>query len=198
LNCKYKAFILTTVSLAALKDIHSLIIESQTTDSQIIKCAAKRVKIKQTYLSDNMNDMHLLKYPKFLLIILMSAILTGFAVIAPDCTQLKKGKFHSYNKQGIHIIINRIDGIQQDINTQTKDTTYWKIDWLDNCRFAASFLTGSGPKTPEEKNFYQSTVLFYEVIEIADNYYIGTTTVKAPNGTSSSTDTTWLVEKNKY
>lgn len=119
----------------------------------------------------------------------------GFISFIPDCTQLKKGRFHSYTKQGIHIIINRIDGIQQDINTKTNDTTYWKIDWLGNCRFAATYLTGSGPKTVEEKKFYQSTVLFYDVKEIADNYYIGTTTVKAPNGTSSSTDTTWLVEK---
>jgi len=127
--------------------------------------------------------------------IVTDILLMGFITIVPDCTQLKKGRFHSYNKQGIHIIINRIDGIQQDINTKTNDTIYWKIDWLDSCRFAATYITGSGPKTPEEKNFYQSTVLFYEVKELADNYYIGTTTVKAPNGISTSTDTTWLVEK---
>lgn len=123
-------------------------------------------------------------------------VIFGFTAIEPNCTQLKKGTFHSYSKRtGAHIIINRIDGIQQDVNTQTNDTTYWKIDWLNNCRFAATYLTGSGPKTTEEKNFYQSTTLFFEVKEIADNYYIGTSTVKAPNGTSTSTDTTWLVER---
>jgi len=125
----------------------------------------------------------------------ITAVLLMSFITTPDCTQLKKGIFHSYNKQGTHIIINRIDGIQQDINTKTNDTTYWKIDWLADCRFAATYLTGSGPKTPEEKNFYQSAVLFYEVKVIADNYYVGTTTVKATNGTSSSMDTTWLVER---
>jgi hypothetical protein len=137
------------------------------------------------------------KLVTFLLLLTIGFVLMSFIVTAPDCTQLKKGKFHSYTKQGTHIIINRIDGIQQDINTKTNDTTYWKIDWLDNCRFAATYLTGSGPKTEEEKKFYQSTILFYEVKEIADNYYIGATTVKAPNGNSSSTDTTWLVERDR-
>jgi hypothetical protein len=123
-------------------------------------------------------------------------IVFGFKAIEPDCTQLKKGIFHSYSKKnGAHIIINRIDSIQQDVNTKTNDTTYWKIDWLSNCRFAATYLSGSGPKTSEEKNFYQSTTLFFEVTEIADNYYVGTSTVKAPNGTSTSTDTTWLIER---
>ncbi|MFZ6023454.1 MAG: hypothetical protein ACOYVG_03260 [Bacteroidota bacterium] len=129
-----------------------------------------------------------------LLLVTSLTLLMSFMVM-PDCTQLKKGIFHSYNKTGTHFIINRIDGVQQDINTKTNDTTYWKIDWLSDCRFAATYLTGSGPKTPEEKNFYQSAVLFYEVKVIADNYYVGTTTVKAPNGTSMSTDTTWFVEK---
>ncbi len=85
----------------------------------------------------------------------------GFMDTEPDCTQLKKGRFHSYTKQGTHIIINRIDGIQQDINTKTRDTTYWKIDWLDNCRFAATYLSGSGPKSAEEKSVYLSTALFF-------------------------------------
>lgn len=113
----------------------------------------------------------------------------------PDCTQLKKGIFHSYTKQGTHIIINRIDGIQQDINTKTKDTTYWKIEWLGNCRFAATYLSGAGPTSVEEKTVYLNTTLFFEVKELADNYYVGTTTVKAPNGTSSFSDTTWLIER---
>lgn len=141
--------------------------------------------------------MKWMKKPAFLLLLLSVILSMGFISNTPDCTQLKKGRFHSYTRQGIHIVINRIDGIQQDINTKTNDTTYWKIDWLDNCRFAATYLTGSGPKTEEEKKFYQSTILFYEVKEIADNYYIGATTVKAPNGNSSSTDTTWLVERDR-
>ncbi|WP_133472649.1 hypothetical protein [Sediminibacterium goheungense] len=122
-------------------------------------------------------------------------VFMGFTATIPDCTQLKKGRFHSYTKQGTHIIINRIDSIQQDINTKTRDTTYWKIEWLGNCRFAATYLSGGGPKSAEEKNVYLSTTLFYEIKELADNYYIGTTTVKAPNGTSSFADTTWLIER---
>lgn len=139
--------------------------------------------------------MHFLKLLKYLPVLMMAVLMTGFINNVPDCTQLRKGIFHSYTKQGIHIIVKRLDGIQQDINTKTKDTTYWKIDWLNNCRFAATYLSGSGPKTEEEKKLYQSTILFYEVKEIADNYYIGTTTVKATNGSSTFTDTTWLVEK---
>lgn len=131
----------------------------------------------------------------FSLLLVSGIVLMGFIENVPDCTQLKKGRFHSYTKLGTHIIINRIDNIQQDINTQTKDTTYWKINWLGNCRFAATYLSGGGPKSAEEKNIYLSTTLFYEVKELADNYYIGTTTVKAPNGSSTFTDTTWLMEK---
>lgn len=126
----------------------------------------------------------------------ITTILTSFIIPKLDCTQLKKGVFHSYSKTtGAHIIITRMNGVQQDINTNTNDTIYWKIDWLSDCRFAATYLTGSALKTPEEKALYQSSFLFYEVKEVADNYYVGTTTIKAPNGNSMSTDTTWFTAK---
>jgi len=131
----------------------------------------------------------------FLWVLCLIVGFSSFMNGAPDCNALKTGRFHSYTKKGEHIQITRIDGIQQDVNTKTKDTTYWKIDWLGNCRFAASYLSGAGPKNDTEKRLYESTILYFDVKEIADDYYLGTTTVKAPNGTSVFTDTTWLVER---
>lgn len=128
-----------------------------------------------------------------LMVILLMASL--FYAAAPDCNTLRVGQFHSYNKKGDHIQITRIDGIQQDVNMRTKDTTYWKIDWLGNCRFAAAYLSGAGPKTETEKRLYENTILYFDIKEIADDYYVGTTTVKAPNGNSVFTDTTWLIQK---
>ena len=120
---------------------------------------------------------------------------SSFYVAVPDCNTLRVGQFHSYTKKGDHIQITRIDGIQQDVNMRTKDTTYWKIDWLGNCRFAAAYLSGAGPKTETEKRLYENTILYFDIKEIADDYYVGTTTVKAPNGNSVFTDTTWLIQK---
>jgi hypothetical protein len=131
----------------------------------------------------------------FLLILSVIVGFSSFITTVPDCNSLKTGRFHSYTKKGEHIQITRIDGIQQDVNTTTKDTTYWKIDWLGNCRFAASYLSGAGPKNDTEKRLYENTILYYEVKEIADDYYVGTTTVKAPNGNSMFTDTTWLIAR---
>lgn len=132
----------------------------------------------------------------FLLWILcMIVCLSSFMKSAPDCNALKTGRFHSYTKKGDHVQITRIDGIQQDVNTNTKDTTYWKIDWLGNCRFAASYLSGAGPKNDTEKRLYENTILYFDIKEIADDYYVGITTVKAPNGNSVFTDTTWLIKR---
>lgn len=131
----------------------------------------------------------------FCSLICIAMIASSFHRIAPDCSTLKVGKFHTYTKRGDHIQITRIDGIQQDVNTRTKDTTYWKIDWLSNCRFAATYLSGAGPKDDAEKRLYQNSILYFDIKEIADNYYVGTTTVKAPNGNSIFTDTTWLVHR---
>ncbi len=122
-------------------------------------------------------------------------VASAFYVAGPDCNTLRVGQFHSYTKKGDHIQITRIDGIQQDVNMSTKDTTYWKIDWLGNCRFAASYLSGAGPKNETEKRLYENTILYFDIKEIADDYYVGTTTVKAPNGNSVFTDTTWLIQK---
>jgi hypothetical protein len=134
----------------------------------------------------------------FSFLVVFSLILVlffSFMATPPDCNALKTGRFHSYTKKGDHIQITRIDGIQQDVNTQTKDTTYWKIEWLGNCRFAASYLSGAGPKNEAEKRLYENTILYFDIKEIADDYYIGTTTVKASNGMSVFTDTTWLVAR---
>jgi hypothetical protein len=131
----------------------------------------------------------------FCSLICIAIIASSFYGIVPDCSILKVGKFHSYTKRGDHIQITRIDGIQQDVNTRTKDTTYWKIDWLGNCRFAATYLSGAGPKDDAEKRLYQNSILYFDIKEIADDYYVGTTTIKAPNGNSVFTDTTWLVDR---
>lgn len=129
----------------------------------------------------------------FCSLICIAIIASSFYGMVPDCSTLKVAKFHSYTKRGDHIQITRIDGIQQDVNTRTKDTTYWKIDWLGNCRFAATYLSGAGPKDDAEKRLYQNSILYFDIKEIADDYYVGTTTIKAPNGNSVFTDTTWLV-----
>lgn len=133
----------------------------------------------------------------FLLLAFTSCImLFSFHPKEFNCSNLHKGRFHAYSRStGAHIIISRIDGIQQDVNTVTKDTTYWKIDWLNSCRFAATYLSGAGPKNEDQKLFYQNTILYFDILEMTNEYYVGTTTVKAPNGTSKFSDTTWYAEK---
>lgn len=138
------------------------------------------------------------KYTFLLLATIIGISLLSFHPRKFNCDSVRKGRFHTYSKTtGAHIIISRIDGIQQDVNTVTKDTTYWKIDWLNSCRFAATYLSGAGPKTEEQKLLFQNTILYFDVLEMTNEYYVGTTTVKAPNGTSSFTDTTWMNEKKK-
>lgn len=110
------------------------------------------------------------------------------------CKTIRKGRFHSYRAgTGAHTIILRTDSLQLEIRPGTKDTTFWKISWLSNCRFAAEYISGPGPRNAGELQQYRNTVLFYNIREITKDYYVGTTTIRGADGSNSYlTDTTWL------
>ncbi|NCT93673.1 MAG: hypothetical protein GXC72_04560 [Chitinophagaceae bacterium] len=110
------------------------------------------------------------------------------------CKTIRTGRFHSYRAgTGAHTIILRTDSLQLEIRPASKDTTFWKISWLSNCRFAAEYISGPGPRNEAELQRYRNTVLFYNIREITKDYYVGTTTVRGADGSNSYlTDTTWL------
>ncbi len=173
LNHKYTALILTIVSniVAAHKNYF-----------QFVYCGMTHISIRS------------------------ASLLTFFAAIAwlsftpqqtPICRDLRKGRFHVYNANREHIVINRNDSVQQEINLSTKDTIYWRLKWKTECSFDVQYV-GSSKKNAAIDAIRQDVGINYEILTITNQYYIGRTTmVSMGRSDSRFTDTTWLKERSR-
>ena len=98
-------------------------------------------------------------FTSVLLFLILLTVSSSLSSSDFDCTSIRTGIFFQYkNGNQLYSTVIRQDTLQTEINTQTGDTSYWKIRWTDNCTFSCNYISGFKSKSKEELNFYnQST-----------------------------------------
>ncbi len=113
-----------------------------------------------------------------------------------SCTDLKNGIFYYYQKNAPdHYLIYRTADFQKEVNLRTGDTTLWKIEWRDKCRYALIFESSSNQKIIENAKVLKKHKLVYTISALTDDYYCYTGSVDAPSNPQIWNDTIWLKEK---
>jgi hypothetical protein len=112
------------------------------------------------------------------------------------CKDLKNGQFHFYGKQSeAHFLIIRQDSLQKEVNLATKDTSFWKVSWIDECTYAANYLSGGGIKSEEEKNFLRSHTAIVRIQKATTGYYIIKGALYSLTSKLNVVDTVWMRAK---
>lgn len=113
-----------------------------------------------------------------------------------SCKDLKNGQFHFYGKQSeAHFLIIRQDSLQKEVNLATKDTSFWKVFWIDECTYAANYLSGGGIKSEEEKNFLRSHTAIIQIQQATTGYYIIKSALDSLPSKLNVVDTVWMRAK---
>ena len=130
-------------------------------------------------------------------VILLAVLLPGFILgqKKTKCKKVKTGNFYFYPaKSSNTFLISRNDSLQKEINLQTMDTSFWKLEWKTPCSFTLTFLKKTGKVSEEERTFLKSNRTVIEILEITKDYYVfkgWLDNVTAP----SITDTLWMKKK---
>jgi len=85
--------------------------------------------------------------------------------------------------------------MQKEINLVTKDTSYWKVNWIDECTYTANYLSGGGMKSEEEQNFLRSHTTILQIMNSTPAFYIIKGSLDSLNSKMSIIDTVWIKPK---
>ena len=138
------------------------------------------------------------KYPFFsaLLFVILMTVTSAQSLPDFDCTAIYTGRFFQYKKENqLYSTIVRQDSLQTEINTQTGDTSYWKIRWTDNCTFSCNYISGLKSKSKEELDFYNQSTLVFKVKTLNAEYYNYDAELKFKSQSMSFSDTLWRQRK---
>jgi hypothetical protein len=126
-------------------------------------------------------------------------ILLPFLVLgqlkSTHCEKVKTGNFYFYppkSQKGFLII--RDNTTQKEINLQTGDTSFWRINWQSPCAFTLSFLKKSQPVSNEELSFYNSHKTVVEILAVTKDGYVFKGGLDNM-ATSNVTDTLWFKKR---
>ncbi len=147
---------------------------------------------------DQLYMLHFVKQhkPTFLIVLLLIVgLFTNWQSFTISCKELKNGQFHFYGKQSsVHYLIIRQDSIQKEVNLATKDTSCWKVGWIDECTYTANYLSG-GMKSEEEQNFLRSHITIIQIQKATRDFYIIKGSLDSLNSKMSMVDTVWRKPK---
>lgn len=122
--------------------------------------------------------------------------LLSFKFMDFNCSSVKNGTFHFYQNKGqYHSLILRKDSLQTEINTNTGDTSYWRVAWTSDCTFTIAYMSGSKPKSQQELDFYKQSTLKFDVTNVTKDYYTYNALFSYNNSSKQFSDTMWLHEK---
>ena len=119
--------------------------------------------------------------------------ITSYSTLSDfDCTSVHTGHLYQYkNGTQLYSTIIREDSLQTEINSQTGDTTYWKIRWTDNCTFTTTYLSGLKAKSEQELDFYRQTVTVIKIRTVTQTYFTYDAELKNKYISKKISDTAW-------
>lgn len=110
-----------------------------------------------------------------------------------NCKNLKKGQFYyttSINDE--KIIIIRSDTLQQEINVTKPDTSFYKLEWVNDCTYTTKFLRKNHSLSEYEKQNIYPDKLFFEIVSVKNDYYTYRASFGSLNSKLNFTDTIWI------
>lgn len=115
-----------------------------------------------------------------------------------DCSTIKKGTFYYFPPSSSdRYIIIRSDSIQQEITLIKHDTSFWRIDWQNNCTCSMKFIRKNKILPNEEREFYNSHKAVCAILDVTKDYYTfksGLDSVSA----NSPIDTLWINSRRSH
>jgi hypothetical protein len=130
---------------------------------------------------------------KLIHLLLLSFPLIAIGQKAPDCSKIRTGTFYFYpTGSDQSYIINRNDSVQEEIDVKAADTSFYRVEWKNDCEFGLVFIRDSEVLPAEKKDFMATHTVYCEVLKVTKKYYVFKGRLDPDPGVDIPADTLWV------
>lgn len=109
-----------------------------------------------------------------------------------NCSKIKTGDFYFHPKgTDFEYLIVREGSLQKEVARNFKDTSYWQISWLNDCRYSLKYLSG-GTYTNREKEVLVAHSVIVAIEGFGKNYYLIKGNIDSLPADRALFDTVWV------
>ncbi len=115
-----------------------------------------------------------------------------------SCANLHNGTFYSYPRNASDKYIDvRDENYLHETNVSNGDTSLWRIDWMDDCHYSLTYLSGTEKITDRAAKFMTKHKWVYEINKVTSEYYLFKNHLDKTSNPPVQDDTIWLHEKDE-
>src|SRR6185503_2765830 len=89
------------------------------------------------------------------------------------CSDIKNGVFISFSKtNGSRSVYTRTGEVQKELNTSTKETILWDVEWIDDCSYYLKYNSGLEDNPKKELDKIKKHKILIKILSVSQNYYV--------------------------
>ena len=147
----------------------------------------------------NINKIFIMHDCKKRLVVLMLHLLVFTASAFSQtltCSDIKNGVFISFSKtDGSRSVYTRNGEVQKELNTSTKETIFWDVEWIDDCSYYLKYNSGLEDNSKKELEKIKKHKILIKVLSVSQNYYLFQSFLDKESSTPVMKDTLWIKQR---
>lgn len=112
------------------------------------------------------------------------------------CSDIKNGVFISFSKRdGSRSVYTRTGEVQKELNTSTKETILWDVEWIDDCSYYLKYNSGLEDNPKKELDKIKKHKILIKILSVSQNYYVFQSFLDKESNTAIMQDTLWIKQR---
>jgi len=112
------------------------------------------------------------------------------------CSDIKNGVFISFSKtNGSRSVYTRTGEVQKELNTSTKETILWDVEWIDDCSYYLKYNSGLEDNPKKELDKIKKHKILIKILSVSQNYYVFQSFLDKESNTAIMQDTLWIKQR---
>ena len=113
-----------------------------------------------------------------------------------NCSDIKNGVFISFSKiDGSKTIDTRSGEVQKELNTSTRETVLWDVEWINDCSYYLKYNSGMEDKTKKELDQLKKHKFLIQITSVSQDYYIFQAFLDKESNPVILKDTLWIKQR---
>jgi len=113
-----------------------------------------------------------------------------------SCSDLKNGVFVFFSRSdGSRSTYTRNGETQKEFNPSSRETVIWDVEWVSDCAYYLKYNSGMEDKPKQTQELLKKHRLFYQILEVTDDYYIFQSTLDKASNPVLLKDTLWIKQR---
>jgi hypothetical protein len=112
------------------------------------------------------------------------------------CNDVRNGVFISFSKtDGSKSVYTRSGDVQKELNTSTKETIFWNVEWINDCSYYLKYNSRLENKSKQELEKIKKHKFLIQILSVSQDYYVFQSFLDKESNPAISKDTLWIKQR---